>query len=260
MSERKSINKYYPPDYNPLEAEKAARKLSKRLKNANKDITTIRLMTPFSMRCNKCETFIPKSRKFNGKKELLTERYLNNIKIFRLTIRCPLCSQPILFRTDPKSADYVMEAGAVRNFVKKSDIIGDDKTESVDETLERLTREQEEDEKEKERLANRDITNIDGGRKSHTNNGEDKMVALEERLVKIQNEQENAEEIERLRKQNYERMNRAEETFARITSVQDKQTASEVDEADEEDIDIDGLADEAFKRNMNTNIIEYKPS
>ncbi|SMN18874.1 similar to Saccharomyces cerevisiae YKL095W YJU2 Essential protein required for pre-mRNA splicing [Maudiozyma saulgeensis] len=257
MSERKSINKYYPPDYNPLEAERAARKLSKKLKNTNKDITTIRLMTPFSMRCTKCETFIPKSRKFNGKKELLNERYLNNIKIFRLSIRCPLCSQSISFRTDPKSADYVMENGAIRNFVKKTDVIGDDRTESIDETLERLAHEQEHDEREKERLLNRDITNIDDGNKRRGNTGEDKMAALEERLIKIQKEQESAEEIERLRKQNYDRIKNADETFARITNAREKQTESS--EPIEDDSDVERLAEEAFKRNADEKINDNKP-
>lgn len=226
MSERKAINKYYPPDYNPLEAEKAARKLSKKLKNANKDVVSIRLMTPFSMRCIKCEEFLPQSRKFNGKKELLPDRYLNNIKIYRLTIRCPRCANAISFRTDPKSADYVMEAGGVRNYIKKDEEAKKGKDETIDETLERLAKEQEEEEKEKEKIENKNL------RTKHNNTGEDKMAALEERLVKIQKEQESAEEIEKLRKENYDRMLRAETIWNDDTSNSNNYQESEVPKQD----------------------------
>ena len=242
MSERKSINKYYPPDYNPIEAEKQSRKLSRKLKNGSqRDIVTIRLMTPFSMRCNSCDTFIPKNRKFNGRKELLKERYLNNVKIYRLVIRCPLCSNVISFRTDPRSSDYVMENGAIRNFIKPNDIVGEDKEETVDETLERLTKEKEYEEKEQERLKNRDITEIDGVRRNK-NSGEDKMVVLEERLAKIQKEQENAEEIESLRRENYKRMNNAGRILDMVT------THKEEKGSDDDDTVVDKMVEEAFNQ------------
>lgn len=259
MSERKSINKYYPPDYNPIEAEKQSKKLSRKLKNGSqKDIVTIRLMTPFSMRCNSCDTFIPKNRKFNGKKELLKERYLNNVKIYRLVIRCPLCSNVISFRTDPRSSDYVMENGAIRNFIKQNDVIGEDKEETVDETLERLIKEKEDEEKEEERLKNRDITEVDGVRRNK-NSGEDKMVVLEERLAKIQKEQENAEEIESLRRENYNRMNNA----ARILDMVTKQQEDEKTKSDD-DTAVDKMVEEAFNQretvNQTSSNTELKPT
>ncbi|KAG0665799.1 hypothetical protein C6P45_000339 [Maudiozyma exigua] len=245
MSERKSINKYYPPDYNPIEAEKQTRKLARKLKNGSqRDIVTIRLMTPFSMRSSSCDTFIPKNRKFNGKKELLKERYLNNVKIYRLVIRCPLCSNTISFRTDPRSSDYVMESGAIRNFIKKSDVVGEDKEETVDETLERLAKEKEDEEKEQTRLKNRDITEIDGVRRNK-NSGEDKMAVLEERLTKIQREQENAEEIELLRRQNYNRMNNAGRAMDMVTKQMYEKPA-------EDDTVVDKMVEDAFNHRETT--------
>ena len=159
MSERKAINKYYPADYDPQEAEKAARKLAKQLKNKNNGSVTVRLMTPFSMRCSKCDEFIARSRKFNAKKEPLQERYLASVRMFRFTLRCPRCSGAITFRTDPASADYVMEAGGVRNFERdntgkpsnETDKTGNRSNETIDETLARLAREQEEEEAEKQK-------------------------------------------------------------------------------------------------------------
>lgn len=208
MSERKVINKYYPPNFNPMEAEQAARKLSKKLKTMNKDSITIRLMTPFSIRCLKCSEYIAKSRKFNGKKELLPERYLDSIKVYRLSIKCPRCNNMICFRTDPKSGDYIMEIGGVRNHVKKQTA---NQEESLDETLERLEREQQEE-------------------NSKTENGqeEDKLAELEKRLAKFQQEQEDDEKLEQLRKHNVDKMKRAEELSKKDEDLIQKQ--EEVDE------------------------------
>ncbi|SCU94739.1 LADA_0G10814g1_1 [Lachancea dasiensis] len=193
MSERKAVNKYYPPDFNPLEAEEAARKMSKKLKTMNKDSVTIRLMTPFSMRCLKCSEFIPKSRKFNGKKELLPERYLDTIKQYRLSVKCPRCNNMISFRTDPKSGDYVMEIGGVKNFVAESRSSDSKRHETLDETLQRLEKQQQE---EKDQSTN--------------NENENKLEQIEMRLVKLQQEQEDYEALEALRKDNRAKMKRAE--------------------------------------------------
>ncbi|SCW02495.1 LAFE_0F07690g1_1 [Lachancea fermentati] len=218
MSERKVINKYYPPNFNPLEAENAARKLSKKLKTMNKESITIRLMTPFSLRCLKCSEYIPKSRKFNGKKELLPERYLETIKIYRLSIKCPRCNNMISFRTDPKSGDYVMEIGGVRNYVKQQDLPKPDET--LDETLERLEKEQQQ---ENAKLAS------DGQ--------EDRLEQLETRLAKLQKEEQDLEELEQLRKQTTLRMRRARDFQAPDVGTNER----------EEDLD-ELIAEQAFKQ------------
>lgn len=226
MSERKAINKYYPPDYNPLEAENALRKVSKKLKTKNKDSVTIRLMTPFSIRCLKCSEYISKSRKFNGKKELLPEKYLDTVKIYRLSIKCPRCNNMISFRTDPKTADYVMECGGARNYTKNietTETLGqkDYKSiEDVDETLERLVKEQKELESAK----------ING------NTGEDKMELLEQRLAKLQKEQENDEELERIRKRKMHTMEQEKKIYSNSKS-----------DDNSEDEHLDRLAEQAFE-------------
>ncbi|RSH92647.1 hypothetical protein EHS25_008092 [Saitozyma podzolica] len=109
MSERKVLNKYYPPDFDPSKI--------KRRKGINKDAQiTIRLMAPFSMRCNRCGEYIYKGKKFNARKETATTEEYYGIKIFRFYIKCPMCSSEITFKTDPKNADYICEQGATRNF------------------------------------------------------------------------------------------------------------------------------------------------
>lgn len=225
MSERKAISKYYPPDYNPLEAEKLSRKMAKKLKTMNKSHASIRLMTPFSMRCLECNEYIPKSRKFNGKKELLKEKYLDSIKIYRLTISCPRCANSIAFRTDPGNSDYVMEVGGVRNYVPQKpndDLNAKTAVESIDETLQRLVREKEMEQNEKMGIKEQ---------------ADDKMDLLEKRLAKIQQEQEDDEELENLRKKNLEMSQRAEMINRSKHAQQEKAVTTD---------DLDNLVDQVF--------------
>ncbi|KAI8818409.1 CWC16 protein, partial [Fimicolochytrium jonesii] len=108
MSERKVLNKYFPPDFDPSKIPR--RKLPKDQQHK------VRLMTPFSMQCTICGEYVYKGKKFNARKERVDgENYLG-IQVFRFYIRCPRCSGEITFKTDPKNADYVAEHGAQRNF------------------------------------------------------------------------------------------------------------------------------------------------
>lgn len=109
MSERKVLNKYIPPNFDP-------NKIPKGLGGPKPKQHTVRLMAPFSMRCNTCGEFIYKGRKFNARKETVEEEMYLTIKIYRFYVRCPQCGSEITFKTDPKNADYVAEQGAKRNF------------------------------------------------------------------------------------------------------------------------------------------------
>src|ERR1700722_16245340 len=110
MSERKVLTKYYPPDFDPSALG--------RTRGPKKGVLpTIRLETPFSMRCTRCGSFIPKvrlslcpvfyasltplqSRKFNARKEIpKDDKYLGIIQRFRFYIRCPDCHGEISFKT-----------------------------------------------------------------------------------------------------------------------------------------------------------------
>lgn len=108
MSERKVLNKYIPPNFDPSRIPKGIIQRQKQ--------HTVRLMAPFSMRCNTCGEYIYKGRKFNARKETVEGEMYLTIKVFRFYIRCPVCAADITFKTDPKNADYVAEHGAKRNF------------------------------------------------------------------------------------------------------------------------------------------------
>jgi hypothetical protein len=108
MSERKVLNKYFPPDFDPS-------RIGRRHKSHKGPVQqTVRLMAPFSMRCTTCGEYIYKGKKFNARKENANEVYLD-IKVFRFHIRCTRCSAEIIFKTDPQNADYIAEVGAQRN-------------------------------------------------------------------------------------------------------------------------------------------------
>lgn len=108
MSERKVLNKYYPPDFDPS-------KIPRNKEPRNKTFT-IRLMAPCNMRCTTCGEYIYKGRKFNARKEDVDDMNHLGLRIYRFYIKCTACLSEISFRTDPANTDYVLEAGATRNF------------------------------------------------------------------------------------------------------------------------------------------------
>ncbi|KFM62236.1 hypothetical protein X975_15601, partial [Stegodyphus mimosarum] len=115
MSERKVLNKYYPPDFDPSKIP--------RLRLPRDRQYTVRLMAPCNMSveeeqsmCKTCGEYIYKGKKFNARKETVQNEEYLGIKIFRFYIKCPRCLAEITFKTDPENADYIVEHGASRNF------------------------------------------------------------------------------------------------------------------------------------------------
>lgn len=192
MSERKSINKYYPPDYDPSLASK-----SKKKKKGGPLTIKIRMMAPYLMRCLKCNEYIAQRRSFNARKEVTSEVYLKT-KIIRFHITCPVCNNHISFKTDPKLAGYIPEEGAVRNFEPSKKIQDEPKTETEDEILLRL--EKEELENKAFQLAKEQRKRNPFWKKQEPLNGESKDVfaALQERLVEQQRQQEVSDHLEGL--------------------------------------------------------------
>jgi len=108
MSERKVLNKYYPPDFDPAKIPRARCPKNRQF--------TVRLMAPCNMKCYTCGEYIAKGKKFNARKEDVENMTYLGVRIYRFYIKCPGCLSEISFRTDPESTDYIIEAGAHRNF------------------------------------------------------------------------------------------------------------------------------------------------
>jgi Saf4/Yju2 protein len=112
MGERKVLNKYIPPDFDPALIPRG-KKLS-----AKDGTVPVRMMLPFTAQCATCNTFLYRGTKFNSKKEAMggpDGTYLG-ITRWRFYIKCTCCARPLTFLTDPKNADYEMESGGTRNY------------------------------------------------------------------------------------------------------------------------------------------------
>ncbi|KAL4584096.1 hypothetical protein LXL04_008686 [Taraxacum kok-saghyz] len=100
MAERRLLNKYYPPDFDPA-------KIPRRRIPKNQQIK-VRFMLPMSIRCSTCGNYIYEGTKFNSRKE--------DVIHDRFYFKCTTCSSEITVKTDPQNSDYIVESGAARTF------------------------------------------------------------------------------------------------------------------------------------------------
>ena len=166
MGERKVLNKYYPPDFDPSKLAKVSRK-----KKQQQKMMEMRMMLPMSLCCNMCGNYHYVGTKFNSKKEILpqSEWYLGKIKIHRFYIKCVRCSSQMTFKTDPKNGDYEAENGCSRNF--------------------EVWRAQTEADNEAEEAREENV-------------GADRMEELEQRTMDSKNEMELLDALDEMRAQN----------------------------------------------------------
>lgn len=109
MGERKVLNKYYPPDFDPA-------KLPRGQKGDKNQQMKVRMMLAMSVRCGTCGNYMYKGTKFTMRMEdVVGEEYLG-IRIFRFYFHCKSCAAEITMKTDPKNSDYQLEHGATRNY------------------------------------------------------------------------------------------------------------------------------------------------
>ena len=107
MGERKVVNKYVPWDFDPDKASK--------IKLSNIGQFSVRMMLPFTVRCNSCGEFMYAGKKFNTRKETAQGETYLGIPIQRFYFKCTNCGSEFAIKTDPKNCDYAVESGATRN-------------------------------------------------------------------------------------------------------------------------------------------------
>jgi len=113
MGERKVLNKYFPPDFDPSIIPR-----KRKTKEDKLNVQKVRMMLPMSIRCSTCGNYISKGTKFNSRKEDVQGeegKYLG-IQIFRFYFHCTRCGSELTMKTDPKNSDYEVEFGCTRNY------------------------------------------------------------------------------------------------------------------------------------------------
>ena len=109
MGERKVLNRYFPPDFDPL---LCVRRYD--VPDAYKQVE-VRMMIPFSLQCIKCGEYMYRGKKFNrpSKEDVIGRRLPGNQEI-RFYIKAASGNNEIAFKTDPKNQDVCARAVCLR--------------------------------------------------------------------------------------------------------------------------------------------------
>ena len=118
MAERKAVNKYYPPDFDPavhgtLNAYHGHHPLGNRARKLRTEGAVImRFEMPFNAWCDVCHTLLARGTRFNAEQRR-AGRY-HTTRVYAFTMRCPCCGCQFVIETDPAHADYRAVSGATR--------------------------------------------------------------------------------------------------------------------------------------------------
>ena len=210
MGERKVLNKYFPPDFDPSKIPKADRKTKERLREK----FMVRMMLPMSVRCTTCGEYMYKGKKFNARKENVEGpdgQYLG-MQILRFYLKCTCCSAEFTIRTDPKNMDYAVERGVTANFelykaeAKEKDEIAAERAEGEQyDAMKKLENKTEE--------SKRQMDILDALDEIRTNNARAASLGIDDVLSRRQQQLASAEEAE-LSQAEREDMLEAERAFA----------------------------------------------
>ncbi|XP_074166986.1 putative splicing factor YJU2B [Sminthopsis crassicaudata] len=117
MGERKGVNKYYPPDFDPtkhgsLNRYHHSHPLRERARKLSQGILVIRFEMPYNIWCDGCKNHIGMGVRYNAEKKKVGNYYTT--PIYRFRMKCHLCVNYIEMQTDPANCDYVIVSGAQR--------------------------------------------------------------------------------------------------------------------------------------------------
>ncbi|KAG7491418.1 hypothetical protein MATL_G00003670 [Megalops atlanticus] len=117
MGERKGVNKYYPPDFDPakhgsLNGYHKSHPLRERARKLSQGILIIRFEMPYNIWCDGCKNHIGMGVRYNAEKKKVGNYYTT--PIYRFRMKCHLCVNYIEMQTDPATCDYVIVSGARR--------------------------------------------------------------------------------------------------------------------------------------------------
>jgi hypothetical protein len=119
MGERKVLNKYIPPDFDPAKLSRSKRWVGSggaKASAAAHKLEEIRMMLPMNVQCLTCGNFMYKGTKFNSKKETVAGDEYLGLKTFRFVMKCSGCNAYFSIKTDLRESSYEVEYGVSRNF------------------------------------------------------------------------------------------------------------------------------------------------
>ncbi|GAB1601134.1 coiled-coil domain-containing protein 130-like [Argonauta hians] len=116
MAERKAVNRYYPPGWDPSKGSinkyVGSHPLRERARKLNQGILVIRFELPYNIWCGGCNSHVGMGVRYNAEKKKTGNYYSTPIYTFRM--KCHLCDNYFEIQTDPKNHDYVILSGARR--------------------------------------------------------------------------------------------------------------------------------------------------
>ncbi|EGD78557.1 hypothetical protein PTSG_09251 [Salpingoeca rosetta] len=117
MADRKASNKWIPPDFDPkktssINAYHGSHPLRERARKIKQGILVIRFEAPWNFWCESCGAHIGRGVRWNAEKKKVGAYY--STPIYAFTFTCHLCSNTIVFETDPKNCDYRITKGGRR--------------------------------------------------------------------------------------------------------------------------------------------------
>ncbi|XP_017314435.1 probable splicing factor YJU2B [Ictalurus punctatus] len=137
MGERKGVNKYYPPDFDPAKHHSIngywnTHPLRERARKLSQGILIIRFEMPYNIWCDGCKNHIGMGVRYNAEKKKVGNYYTT--PIYRFRMKCHLCVNYIEMQTDPATCDYVIVSGASRkeerwNMAENEQILTTERTE-----------------------------------------------------------------------------------------------------------------------------------
>lgn len=120
MADRRAVNKYYPPDWDPSKGSintlRNSHPLRHRAKKLNEGILVVRFEMPFNIWCLKCENHIGVGVRYNAEKSRTGSYYSS--PIFKFKMKCHLCDNHFEIQSDPAKFDYNIISGARKQIVR----------------------------------------------------------------------------------------------------------------------------------------------
>ncbi|KAI9482097.1 CWC16 protein [Coemansia mojavensis] len=125
MAERRAVNKYYPPDWDPsygsANSYVGQHPLRDRARKLNEGILIVRFELPFSIWCGGCNSMLATGLRFNAEKKKVDSYYSTPIWSFRM--KCCECGHWFEIRTNPKETTYDVADGARKKAEPEADIV-----------------------------------------------------------------------------------------------------------------------------------------